>query len=78
MRIAGLSEKKFETLPDSFEDHVANSDFTWKFVMHDRRLRKELEASPKRAKAVIQRYAIGFEKELEPQPRSQPPFIFEA
>lgn len=66
-RIVGLTAKEFESLPDPFEREVADADFTLKFLMHDRRLRKELAASPERVKAVIARYAVGFEEELDPR-----------
>ena len=62
----GLSVADLESLQDMFETDLAKPDSTSKFVMHDRRLRKELAADSKRRKAFQKRYAMKFEEELKP------------
>ena len=62
----GLSIADLEDLQDIFEIHLAKPDSKEKFVMHDRRLHKELTEDSFRAKAVKKRYAMKFEEELKP------------
>jgi len=62
----GLSVADLESLQDIFETEIAKPESTLEFVMHDRRLRKELTANSDRAKAVQKRYAMKFEEELKP------------
>ena len=62
----GLSVADLESLQDIFETDLAKPDSTLKFIMHDRRLRKELAEESDRTKAVQKKYAMKFEEELEP------------
>lgn len=70
----GLSAKELEETPDEFELDVLEEDLNLQFLMHDRRLRKELGASAERGQEVLKRYAIGFEEELKPKKWAGAPF----
>ena len=65
----GLSVEELESLEDIFEIRLANADFKQKFVMHDRRLSKELQMAPDRVKSLNAIYAMKFEDELKPHLR---------
>ena len=62
----GISVADLKDLRDIFEIHLTKPESKEKFVMHDRRLRKELTEDSLRAKAVTKRYVIKFEEELKP------------
>jgi len=62
----GISVADLASFEDTFEIHAVKADSKLKFLMHDRRLRKELAAESTRAKAVIKKYASKFEDELKP------------
>ena len=60
-----LSGRDLKTLPDLFEDDVSDDGLFLKFVMHDRRLRRELAGTSPRVEATMKRYAFEFQQELE-------------
>ena len=62
----GISVADLASFEDTFETQGVKAESTLKFLMHDRRLRKDLAAESTRAKAVIKKYASKFEDELKP------------
>jgi len=63
----GLSGRDLKSMPDQYEDDVSDNGLLLKFVMHDRRLQRELTGTAERIEATISRYAFGFEEELAPR-----------